>query len=346
MLIRKSFVRLAAVLTAFSVIQGAARSASDSTAFVRLDAATLPVTAKIHIGGDPDWLASGFGSMWVSVPKLNEIVRINPLNNTVKARIRVDKEPCYGIGIGATRAWVLNCKSQTLTRMNPSTNKVDLTVPVNIASHGEGSIAVREGFVWFVSNEDGHAGTLLQMSPQGRIRGKVAVGADSAVVVAAFGSIWVTSSGEGRIYRVNPITREIIAKISVPDTPRFTTIGDGSVWVLSQSDGSVSRIDPAQNKVIATIQVKVPGAGGDIAYGGGYIWVAAGGTPLTRIDPKTNKVIDQYGNYKGADAVRFAFGSVWVSDHGKGDLWRIDPAKMPRPKSPPDGKMEARLLEH
>jgi virginiamycin B lyase len=343
-MIRKSFVRVLAAIGLLSLAQWASPLVPDSTGFSKLDTATLPITAKIHIGGDPDWLASGYGSMWVSVPKLNEIVRINPLNNTVRARIRVDKEPCYGIGMGTTRTWVLNCKSQTLTRINPVLNKVDLNVPVNIAPHGEGSIAVREGSVWFVSNEDGHSSTLVQMSSLGRMRGKVTVGADSAVVVAAFGSIWVTSSGEGRIYRVDPTTRKVITKISVPATPRFTTVGDGSVWVLSQSDGSVSRIDPTQNKVVATIQVKVPGGGGDIAYGGGYIWVGAGGTPLTRIDPKTNKVVDQYGNYKGADAIRFSFGSVWVSDHAKGDLWRINPLRMPRPKNPPDGSMEARLF--
>jgi DNA-binding beta-propeller fold protein YncE len=97
---------------------------------------------------------------------------------------------------------------------------------------------------------------------------------------------------------------------------------------LSQSDGSVSRIDPATNKVIANIPANVPGAGGDIASGGGYILVAASGTPLMRINPKTNKVVDQYGNYKGADAIRFGFGAVWVSDHGKGDLWKIDPQKL------------------
>jgi NADPH-dependent 2,4-dienoyl-CoA reductase/sulfur reductase-like enzyme len=54
------------------------------------------------------------------------------------------------------------------------------------------------------------------------------------------------------------------------------------------------------------------------------------GTPVTRIDPARNKVVDQYGNYPKADAIRYGFGAVWVSDHGKGDLWRIEAARMPR----------------
>ncbi len=313
----------------------------------KLDASALPFQAEIHIGGDPDWLAVGFGSVWVSVPKRNEIVRIDPKRNIVQARIRVGNEPCYGIGIGTTRAWVLNCKSQTLVRVNPRTNKVDLKVLALIAPHGEGSIAADGSSAWYVSNQDGHSSTLIQVDALGRTRAKVSVGTDSAVVNVAFGSVWVTSSGEGKIYRVDPKSHAVIAKISVAATPRFTTVSDDSIWVLSQSDGSIARIDSKENRVVATIKAKVPGAGGDIAFGGGYIWAAASGTPVIRIDPKSNRVLEEYSNYKGADAIRFGFGSVWVSDHGKGDVWRLDPAKIGRPpeKAKPNGQAEALLLQ-
>ncbi len=103
-----------------------------------LDAQKLPISHKIHIGGDPDWLATGFGSVWVAVPRNNELVRVDPVRNVVQARVAVDKEPCYGIGIGADRVWVLNCQSQTLTRIDPKANKVDLRVPVKIDPAGEG----------------------------------------------------------------------------------------------------------------------------------------------------------------------------------------------------------------
>ena len=57
--------------------------------------------------------------MWVTVAKNNEVVRVDPARNVVQARIAVDKEPCYGIGIGVDRVWVLNCQGKTLTRINP-----------------------------------------------------------------------------------------------------------------------------------------------------------------------------------------------------------------------------------
>src|ERR1051326_3527795 len=79
--------------------------------FRKLDASVLPITKKIQIGGDADWLGIGFGSVWVTVAKNNEVVRVDPARNVVQARIAVDKEPCYGIGIGVDKVWVLNCQS-------------------------------------------------------------------------------------------------------------------------------------------------------------------------------------------------------------------------------------------
>jgi streptogramin lyase len=308
----------------------AAVAQTNSPEFPRHDASALPITAKIHIGGDPDWLAIGFRSVWVAVPKTNEIVRIDPEHNQIQARIPVDQEPCYGIAIGPTRIWVLNCKSQTLTRIDPRSNQIDLRVPVAIAPEGEGSIAVGYNSVWFISNEDGHSSTLVQIDPvHGNTRKKIKVGKDSAVVTLGFGSVWVTSSGENAIYRVNPRNGRVMATIAVAAAPRFTTAYNNFLWVLSQSDGSASRIDPAKNKVDWVANARVPGAGGDICGGRGFIWVAAAGTPVTRISSKSGRVIDQYGNYPGADAIRFGFSSVWVSDHTKGDLWRMDPNKLP-----------------
>ena len=325
-------LRIVWVITAvlFLLWQARAQEANAAAEFAKLDARKLPISHKIHIGGDPDWLATGFGSVWVAVPKNNELVRVDPVRNVVQARVAVDKEPCYGIGIGTDRVWVLNCQSQTLTRIDPRNNKVDMRAPVKIDPAGEGSIAVDARSVWFVSNEDGHAGTLTQASvTTGKTLRKIVVGKDSAVVKLGLGAVWVVSSGESKVYRVDPANGKVTARIGVAAGPRFATVGAGSLWVLSQSDGSVSRIDLRTNKVSAVIAVHVPGAGGEICYGGGFIWVTMSGTPVTRIDPVRNKVIDQYVNYPKADAIRYGFGSVWVSDHGKGDLWRIDAGKLP-----------------
>ncbi len=113
----------------------------------------------------------------------------------------------------------------------------------------------------------------------------------------------------------------------VGKAPRFIAAGGGAVWVLNQGDGSVSRIDPATNKVVATIEVGVPGGGGDIAVGEGSVWMTAFEHLLSRIDPSTNMVAQQFVG-KGGDAVRVALGSVWLSNYEAGTVWRIDPRRV------------------
>ena len=48
------------------------------------------------------------------------------------------------------------------------------------------------------------------------------------------------------------------------------------------------------------------------------------GYPLSRIDPDTNKVVQQFTG-AGGDAVRAGRGSVWLCDLRGGKIWRLDP---------------------
>ena len=94
------------------------------------------------------------------------------------------------------------------------------------------------------------------------------------------------------------------------------------VWVLNQGDGTVSRIDADTNKVVATIDAGVPGKGGDIAVGEGFVWVTMIDIPLTQIDPATNKVVVQYVG-KGGDALRIGHGAAWMCSFFLEEVWRV-----------------------
>jgi len=68
--------------------------------------------------------------------------------------------------------------------------------------------------------------------------------------------------------------------------------------------------------------VGVPGGGGEIAYGEGFVWVTVFDIPLSQIDPENNKVVKQWVG-KGGDSLRFGFDSLWITDYKKGLLSRI-----------------------
>ncbi len=145
----------------------------------------------------------------------------------------------------------------------------------------------------------------------------------------AFGekAVWVTNTDSDTLTRVEPDTNLVAETIPVGKRPRFLAVGEGSVWTLNQEDGSVTRVDAKTNTVVATIQVGIPGGGGDIAIGAGSVWATSFGFPISRIDPSTNKVVQQFVG-KGGDAIRVGLGSVWLSNLEASTVWRLDPKRV------------------
>ena len=70
---------------------------------------------------------------------------------------------------------------------------------------------------------------------------------------------------------------------------------------------------------------RIPGAGGTVAVGAGFVWATVYGTPLTKIDAVSNALVKQWFG-PGGDARTFGYGSVWLANHQAGVVWRINPA--------------------
>ena len=69
---------------------------------------------------------------------------------------------------------------------------------------------------------------------------------------------------------------------------------------------------------------EIPGFGGDVTYGAGYVWTTLVGVPLTKIDASTNRIVAQwYG--RGGDAIHFNYGTIWLADYDHHLVWRIKP---------------------
>jgi DNA-binding beta-propeller fold protein YncE len=133
----------------------------------------------------------------------------------------------------------------------------------------------------------------------------------------------VTGGRGNRLTRINPHTNEIVDSIEVASGPARVAVAEGAVWTLNQGDGSVTRVDAATNKIVATIAIGKEIAAGDIAAGEGGVWISAPGTPLVRIDPRTNKVAQRFSG-DGGGAVLVAHGSIWLAA-GPQLTWRLDP---------------------
>ena len=290
---------------------------------VKLPITVLKPEAVFEVPGSPDWIAVG-DAVWISNKPKNSVVRIDPKTNKVAETVTVGKAPCSGLAIAFDSLWVPNCGDQTVSRVDLKTNKVTATFPMGIAD-SEGGLAASPDSIWMLTDKNG---TLARIDPAtNKVAAEIYVAPGSYMAAFGEGAVWITSTAKNLVSRVNPDTNLVTDTIPVGKAPRFLAIGEGAVWTLNQGDGSVTRIDFKTNKVVATIEVGVPGEGGDIAAGEGSVWVTSFGFPISRIDPASNKVVQQFVG-KGGDALRVGLGSVWLSNYEAQTVWRIDPKRI------------------
>jgi len=291
-------------------------------------------------------------SVWVANDQLKAVQRIDPKRNKVVATIQFTAEPCSGLAYGFGSVWVPLCgEPAALARIDPATNKVTATLPFGPAD-AEGGIAASDDSIWLVIDKNG---TLARVDPAtNSIRSRVAVPPGSFNPIFSNGMIWISGNTANILtaiglssndlsptnlahYDPSPgggAVEKIVATIPVGPGPRFLTAGGGSIWTLNQGDGTISRIDAKTRRVTATIRAGIPGTGGEICYGTGSVWATVFDIPLTRIDPKTNKVVRQWAG-RGGDSVRYGHGSLWLTHYKKGLLWRIPLSQLTKASKAP-----------
>jgi streptogramin lyase len=189
----------------------------------------------------------------------------------------------------------------------------------------EGSIGIGEGAVWILTAED-HNKTLVRYnSSSGMKEASIALPSPCSGVIVDFGSVWISATTKGSLYKVDPKSNTIAATVAIESGARFLTSGENSIWVLNYLNGTVRRVDAQTGDVRAAITTMATGGGGDIATGGGFVWVTTPRVPVIKIDPKTNTVAGSFRAPAGkrmGDAIRYGAGSVWVSGPS---IFRIKP---------------------
>lgn len=292
----------------------------------RLPLDALPVTARVDLPSSADWMAFGFGSVWIVNYRPSRLSRVDATTNRLSADIPLGRNGCLGVVVALERLWVPTCGDGVVNEIDPATDSIVRRIAAPIKAGREGAVAFADGALWIPDNlSDSNSASVARLDLRsGVIQAHVSTGKRSDVAIAGFGSVWVSSSAENAVTRVDPATNQVLAKIVVGRSPKFMAAGEGAVWVQNRYDGSVSRIDPTTNREVARIAAWAPTLAGDIAAGGGAVWLSVNGMPVTRIDPTTNAVTHQYVGGDGIDAIRWGAGSLWIADHALGQLWRID----------------------
>lgn len=263
----------------------------------------------------------------------------SPVPPYVSAAITVGRGPS-GAAIAPNGVWVTNWYDNTLSRIDPNTNRVLQTLSLNPGSDstaGPEAIAYGAGSLWVTVTvgDDGtgsgqQAGSLLRVDPvSGEQLATIPVGRGAYAVDVTATAVWVPAADDGTITRIDPASNTVVATIPVCIQPLGVVSAYGAVWV-SCADGSLDRIDPAGNRLTATIRTQETGA--FVTAGGNAIWMANPGYAdaddggISRVDPGTNAVTANVAVGPHPGRVAFGGGSLWVGLIDTPSLVRVNAA--------------------
>ncbi|MBV8847332.1 MAG: hypothetical protein JO307_31365 [Bryobacterales bacterium] len=264
-------------------------------------------------------------SIFVASKSKGTVARIDPKTNKTLDPITDLKQPCSGTLVAFGSLWIPECGPQKLTRFDTKINKATASLAIGSADVSM-ALASNSDSIWMLVDSKT---TLARIDPdQNRVVAELRLPAGCNSIAFGENSLWVTCPSETRLLRVNPATNLVEKRIEVSTSARSVAFGAGSVWVLCEKEGKIDRIDPKTNKVIKTLDLAVPNAGGNLAFGAGFLWATQTGFPLTRIDPETDKerVAQQFWG-EGGGLISATANAIWLSNIGKGTVSRIDPKR-------------------
>jgi YVTN family beta-propeller protein len=268
-----------------------ASTAPATTAAPATPAQPSPVVATVATGGFSYGMAAGAGALWVVGS--DEVNRIDPATNAVTASIPVGAAGSgpAGVAVGAGMVWVPVAVPGTLWGINPGTGKVTARIPLDGPLRGSISVSATHDAVWVACCGESGAGA---------------------------------SASGGRLLRVDPRHKRVVADIALPASPVAVAADASAAWVAT-AGGKVLMVSERRNRVAATVDAGGPlGFPQTIATGGGAVWLADPfDEQVVRIDPKSRRVMARIpaGAVTTLTVTRDA---VWaLSSRG---LVRIDPA--------------------
>jgi YVTN family beta-propeller protein len=275
------------------------------------------------------YTASPNNDLWVTDAGANTVQRYtlgtppnpaDPTNRFVKS-ITVGTTP-LGVTTGAGSVWVSNFGSDTLSRINTTSNTVQATRAVGDGPQG---LAFGNSAVWVANSL---ADTVTRFNPSNNTASlPITVGDDPRSVAFDGTNVWVTNFAGNSVSKISPANNTVTATVAVGEKPQGVTFGAGSIWVANSENDYVSRIAPATNQVTATISVGDSPQG--VSFDGTSVWVANFGSDnLSKITPASNSVTATVP--VGVDPISITSGTgtvgTWVPSSVGGKVTKLNSA--------------------
>jgi YVTN family beta-propeller protein len=324
-------------------------TAADEGELLRIDPATERIR-RVEVGGAPNGVVVVGTSVWYADSDAGTVGRrdVEALES-IGDPIPVGRNPT-GLAAAGESIFVAH-DDGTVSRIDAATGQVGDAIRIAPRS-GAGvlSMAAVGSSVWISSSGADTVSRVVTGSTGGPLRDVLVSGRSSdaglprgARVAAAIpipagfnavavgeGAVWVLNNDSSTLFRIDPGTNAIVARIRFVDTAEDAAAGAGALWITHPAVDAVSRVDPSTNAVTATIPVGSTPAG--IAVSDDAIWVAnSGGPSVSRIDPRTDRVVATIpvGPLRACCTEHMSLSAdstdVWVALPNLNALVRIDP---------------------
>jgi YVTN family beta-propeller protein len=243
----------------------------------------------------------------------------------------------------AKAAAPLFARDNTLSRIDPATNKVSAVVDVGASP----SVAAAGGHsVWVYNQGDSTISEIDAATNRIRKTTAVPVGVDDVsrfagpVLAADASGAWFVSGGHGGgqplLTRIPVHGRKREYRLDV--RPTGVAVGDRAVWVVGRAkhDYQVLRIDPANGRVDARTRFRASTPVDSIAFGYGAVWVVgSANATLYRIDARTARRDGRLvvgTSRAGRPEIMRRGADIWVREIGRpgsnGTTIRVDPSAL------------------
>ena len=275
--------------------------------------------------------------------------------------VTVGSQPCASVP-GGGAMWVSNFGDNTISRIDPATDRVTATYRVGSRPCGIVYVAGRL-WVGLVGGQE-----VVEVDPAtGKVLAEISVDGPVYDVQAGYGSVWANDYMGGDVVRIDPRTAKVVATTPTGKAIYGLAVTPEGVWAADSGASMVERIDPATNRVVA----RVPSAAGapyTFAYTRGALWLAVLGATvrldaasgravatlkrsgigtgpgdpdvlgglvyvpaveegsLLVIDPRSNKIVRRLALGSGYSVAQAGFGAMWVCRFSGNTVARVDPA--------------------
>jgi hypothetical protein len=148
--------------------------------------------------------------------------------------------------------------------------------------------------------------------------------------------VWVTLAAQKAIGLLDPVSGEIVRRVSLAGRPYDLVEHEGTLWIIDYEHNDVLRMDLQSEAVLAEIRVERPT---DVVVGEGAVWatvhvgrrdrgepMVGNGGQVARIDPATNTVTALLDVGPRPYFLAVGFGSIWTGNATGASVSRIDAA--------------------